>query len=218
MLLLRGILLTSLLGCQAAAAPKPDPARVPLPPPRPAFDASGTASAGGLCGDPRLEGSTKVRLTRPILACGIGNPVKVERISGIRLTTPATLECSTARRFADWLTQEADPAARQILGGRIEKVWMMGAYSCRSRNSQKGARLSEHAFGRAIDVGGVWLSTGRKVTVKENWGKGTGGQFLRRIWKAACGPFKTVLGPDGDRFHQDHLHFDLAKRRSTFCR
>ena len=95
---------------------------------------------------------------------------------------------------------------------------MMGAYSCRTRNSQRGARLSEHAYGRAIDIGGMWLSTGRRITVKQNWGKGSAGQYLRRIWKAACGPFKTVLGSDGDRFHQDHLHFDLAQRRSTFCR
>lgn len=212
-----GVILIALLGGLAYAAPPELPANVPLPPPKPtAF--SNAAGGKGLCGDPRLQGSTKVRISRPILACGIADAVKLERIAGIDLTTPATLDCPTARRFADWLTQDANPQAQKILGGKIEKVWMMGAYSCRSRNSQKGARLSEHAFGRAIDVGGIWLSTGRKITVKESWGKGSGGEFLRRIWKAACGPFKTVLGPDGDRFHQDHLHFDLARRRSTFCR
>jgi hypothetical protein len=192
-----------------------DPATVPMPPPKPGALAK---SAGSLCGDARLSGSTTFDLRRPISACGVRNGVKVTSVSGIKLTTPAVLTCQTATRFADWLTNTADPLARKSLGGSIEKVWMMGAYSCRTRNSQRGARLSEHAYGRAIDVGGMWLSTGRQITVKTNWGKGSAGQYLRRIWKAACGPFKTVLGPDGDRFHQDHLHFDLAQRRSKFCR
>ena len=192
-----------------------DIAGIPLPPPKPDLQASGT---GMLCGDPRLQGSTTFDLKRPIPACGVRNGVKLTSVSGIKLTTPAVLTCRTARTFADWLTRTADPLAQRTLGGSIEKVWMMGAFSCRTRNSQRGARLSEHAYGRAIDIGGMWLSTGKRISVKQNWGKGADGQYLRRIWKAACGPFKTVLGPDGDRFHQDHLHFDLAQRRSTFCR
>ena len=88
----------------------------------------------------------------------------------------------------------------------------------RDRCPHRGARLSEHAQGRAIDIGGLWLANGRKITVKQNWGKGSAGQFLRTIWKKACGPFKTVLGPGSDRFHQDHLHLDTAHRRRSFCR
>ena len=43
--------------------------------------------------------------------------------------------------------------------------------------------------------------------------------FLDRIRKAACGPFKTVLGPGSDADHATHFHVDLAKRRNggTFC-
>lgn len=209
--------LTVLCGCaeQAPAVAGKQATTVPMPPPKPG---TRPRSTGALCGDPRLVGSTAVSLKRPIAACGIPDPVRLTKIAGVELTTPAVLDCHTAKTFADWITQDAEPAARKILGGNIQKIWMMGAYSCRSRNSQKGARLSEHAFGRAVDVGGVWLSTGKRITVQQNWGKGSAGQFLRRIWKAACGPFKTVLGPDGDRFHQDHLHFDTARRRSTFCR
>jgi hypothetical protein len=37
--------------------------------------------------------------------------------------------------------------------------------------------------------------------------------------KAACGPFGTVLGPNSNRFHQDHFHFDTARYRSgSYCR
>jgi len=44
--------------------------------------------------------------------------------------------------------------------------------------------------------------------------------FLRGVRQAACGPFKTVLGPGADEFHTDHFHLDMARRRSdsAYCR
>lgn len=44
--------------------------------------------------------------------------------------------------------------------------------------------------------------------------------FLRAIHQGACGPFTTVLGPDADAAHLDHLHLDLVRRRSgaSYCR
>ncbi len=196
---------------------------VPVPPTKPAppvRTAMVTAPSSGalICNDPRLTGKPKVSVVGHITGCVIGRPVEITAVSGIRLSTPATLDCHTARTFANWLTGVAVPAAKKVLGRRITGVWVMGSYSCRTRNNRRGARLSEHAGGRAIDIGGVTLGDGRKVRVLQDWGKGNKGTFLRRIWKQACGPFKTVLGPDGDRFHQDHLHFDTARRRSTFCR
>jgi hypothetical protein len=42
---------------------------------------------------------------------------------------------------------------------------------------------------------------------------------MRRAHKTACGPFGTVLGPNADRYHQDHFHFDTARYRSgSYCR
>ena len=175
-------------------------------------------SGAGLCGDPRLQGTRTGDIKRPISRCSIESPVTVTSVAGIELSTPAVLNCPTAKTFADWLTDEADPAAQKMLGGRIEKVWVMASYACRPRNNRKGARLSEHSFGRAIDIGGMWLSNGKEVSVLTDWRKGDAGRYLREIWRAACGPFKTVLGPDGDRYHQNHFHFDRARRSSTYCR
>ena len=42
--------------------------------------------------------------------------------------------------------------------------------------------------------------------------------FLREAWQGACGPFTTVLGPEANRAHRNHLHIDLAQRISgPFC-
>jgi hypothetical protein len=221
------------VNCVPAQIPAPRPAPVassgpglsfsPIPPIKPAYESNpapirAVAPGDMVCRDPRLKGIQKASFTGTIPGCGIGNPVNVTEIAGIKLTTAATLDCRTARTFANWLTGVADVEARRTLGARITKVWVMGTYSCRTRNNRPGARLSEHAVGRAVDVGGVWLGNGTKVTVQGNWGKGTRGQFLRTIWKKACGPFKTVLGPGADRFHQDHLHLDTAPRNSSYCR
>ncbi len=153
-----------------------------------------------------------------IAACGIAAPIRLTGVSGIRLTSPARLTCETARTFADWLTVDADARARQELGSGIKRVGVMASYACRTRNHRKGARLSEHAYGRAIDIGSFTLRDGQRLSVLRHWNSGAEGRYLRHVWNRACGPFKTVLGPEADRFHLDHFHFDTAQRRSTYCR
>jgi hypothetical protein len=43
-------------------------------------------------------------------------------------------------------------------------------------------------------------------------------KFLRRVHGGACAIFGTVLGPEANEAHRNHLHLDLAARkRSAFC-
>jgi hypothetical protein len=43
-------------------------------------------------------------------------------------------------------------------------------------------------------------------------------QFLRKVHEGACQIFGTVLGPEANEAHRNHLHLDLAARkRSAFC-
>ena len=211
-----------------------DPFLAPIPPIKPAkplrtamignkidtTPRSGGGSGAGktVCNDPRLIGRPKATVVGHYPGCVIPEPVEVRSIAGIKLSMPATLSCQTARTFANWITGVVDPAARKMLGARIKRVWVMGSFACRTRNSQRGTRLSEHSVGRAVDVGGFTLGDGRKLRVKADWGPGKRGNFWRHVWKRSCGMFKTVLGPEADRFHQDHLHLDVAWRKKTYCR
>jgi hypothetical protein len=44
------------------------------------------------------------------------------------------------------------------------------------------------------------------------------GVFVHRLHKGACGTFGTVLGPEANEAHRNHLHFDLAvRKRRAFC-
>jgi hypothetical protein len=43
-------------------------------------------------------------------------------------------------------------------------------------------------------------------------------KFLRHAHGTGCGTFGTVLGPESNKWHRNHLHFDLAQRKSgPFC-
>ena len=82
---------------------------------------------------------------------------------------------------------------------------IFGSYACRPRNNVKGAKLSEHGKGKAIDIGAFVMDNGQTWTVLDNYNK-----TIRKAQKAACGPFSTTLVPGSDGFHENHLHFDTA--------
>ena len=102
---------------------------------------------------------------------------------------------------------------RQRFGQAVAQIDTMGSYSCRGMNGQAGAKISEHAFGNAIDVGGFRLADGRRITVVRDWTQGDdqAQAFLRDVHAGACNTFTTVLGPGSNVFHYNHIHVDLAQ-------
>ncbi|WP_246831663.1 extensin family protein [Thioclava sp. DLFJ5-1] len=172
------------------------------------------SSSGELCGIAGLEGQHIAPIDGPG-RCGIADPVQITAVSGIRLTSPVRVNCSAAKSFKRWVDRGIKPAVGRR-GGGIEAIRIAASYSCRSRNSQPGAKLSEHAKGNAIDVSGVVLRNGATLSVLEDWRRG---RVIKRMHKSACGPFGAVLGPKSDRFHQDHIHVDVASYRGgAYCR
>jgi hypothetical protein len=107
------------------------------------------------------------------------------------------------------------PAAQKWFGQPVVEIKQISAYSCRGMNGQRGAPISEHAFGNALDIASFTLADGRRVTVKDGWrGEPEEQGFLRDVHAAACEQFSTVLAPGSNRFHYDHIHVDLARRRT----
>ena len=145
--------------------------------------------------------------------CGISHPFKVAAFANgsVGLTRSATLACPMIPTIDAWLKEIVQPAAALYFGASVAEV-RSGSYSCRSRNSQRGARLSEHAFGNAVDVMAFRFADGREVSVVRGWrGAPEEQEFLREVFVGACGYFNTVLGPGADMFHHDHFHLDLAR-------
>lgn len=171
-----------------------------------------------LCGDSGLAGVILPAIKVSGSACGISKPVEVHFVSGVALNEKPILNCDTARTLRRWVDRGAQPSVRS-LNARITSLRVVSHYACRTRNSQPGARLSEHSKGNAIDIAGFTLSNGDVVSVLEHWRSNKYGSALRNMYSKACGPFGTTLGPNADRFHQDHMHFDTASYRSgAYCK
>lgn len=173
---------------------------------------------GSVCGINGLRGYHVKRISGKG-GCGVTNPVKLTEVDGVKMTREVSIDCGTAKAFYKWIREGAKPAVGKM-GGGLAKVQVIGGYACRNRNSAKRGRLSEHAKGNALDLAGVVLKDGTTLSVLRDWRSRSKGAPLKRMHKAACGPFKTVLGPNANKFHQDHFHFDVAKHRGggTYCR
>jgi hypothetical protein len=146
------------------------------------------------------------------------------KISGLAVETSnlGPMTCPLAASFAAWAKHAVHPAARQYLGSEIARIETMGTYSCRKINGAGSGRLSQHAFGNAVDVSAFILKDGRRVSVLGGWnGKADERAFLRRLHQSACKRFGTVLGPNYNAAHANHFHFDMAKSMkdgSAYCR
>ncbi len=175
-------------------------------------------SRGAVCGDVDIQGVAVGRVPGQASGCGIEDAVKVRSIGGVALSQHALMDCQTARTIKTWMQKGMTPAVAGY-GGGVSQLRVAAHYSCRPRNNQKGAKISEHGKGHAIDIAGFTLRDGKTITVLSDWGGGKKGRILSQMHRSACGPFGTVLGPESDRFHQDHFHFDTARnRRSSYCR
>lgn len=163
-----------------------------------------------------VEFEEETSINDPI-GCTIEKPLKVSTLGhGFDLEPAAVTNCAMALAAATFVRDTIAPTAKEIFGSPLVLMRQDSAYVCRPRNGT--SKLSEHAFGNALDLALFRLGDGTEIEV----GKSSDtkrAKFLNTIRRAACGPFKTVLGPGSDADHAFHFHFDLAYRKSgsTFC-
>ena len=143
-------------------------------------------------------------------SCGLEHPFKVSAAlnGGVAVSPPAIIDCAMTASIDRWLMRSVQPAA--------------GAYGCRTRDNL-GAKLSEHAFGNALDVAAFRLADGREISVVRDWSRGGAAEraFLQAAFAGACAEFYTVLGPGSDSYHSNHVHLDLLRTNARdgrhFC-
>lgn len=150
--------------------------------------------------------------------CGIVGTVKLLDI-GVPTANLGAVRCGEARAYAGWARNAVAPAAYQMLGSELAKIESMGSYACRNVVGSAGpARRSGHAIANAIDIGGFVLKDGRRVSILNDWTSPDPQTraFLRTIRDSACKRFGTVLSPDYNAAHRNHLH--LEDDGARFCR
>ncbi|MDO5611812.1 MAG: extensin family protein [Paracoccus sp. (in: a-proteobacteria)] len=153
--------------------------------------------------------------------CGIDRPVLVQDIQpGITLHGGAAMRCEMARSLALWTREFARPAAARLPGAPQISGYRLGStYQCRGRvgGDAGSGRMSEHAFGNALDIMAFTFADAPDLAVEPREGSGQPEMAFQRAARAtACLFFTTVLGPGSDEAHDDHLHLDLAQRRGDW--
>lgn len=189
------------------------------PPPRATIDDPAPEPPHGCLQDLERAGIVAVRAADFVSQgqCVVQEPVSVEavvtRVGTVDLPARPVLECRFAMVLAAWLREVVNPAGVSLLGSPVAALVTGPGQQCRNR---AGGRLSEHAIGNAVDVAAFALADGRSVPV-EGLARARGAErdFLLSVSTSACGYFTTVLGPGSDAAHADHLHVDLALRRSA---
>lgn len=216
-----------------ASAPEAEAEEIPIPLPRPGQKESGEAaradkpvpkSAEDLACRARLRElgvkfEERERLSSDS-GCLVEHPIAITSLgASIAIEPEAVLNCATARTAAEFVADVVTPQTKARFGSPLVGIRHGSAYVCRTRHGQ--GKMSEHAFGNALDFSAFELEDGTVIDVRA-YGPGNTDRrdFIRDLRAKACGPFKTVLGPGTDADHATHLHFDLQPRRrgGTWCK
>ncbi len=185
------------------AAPTRSVAPKPAAKPIPAVSGKSqpVSAKGSVCNNPRIKGVQLKPLVSRVKGCIVKEPVMVTSINGVRFAPAVTINCDEAAAFAVWIDQGLQPA----FNNQVVQLNIFDSYSCRPTNNVRGAKVSEHGLGNAVDISGFVLKNGKTLTVARNYNS-----QIRAAQKAACGPFHTTLGPGSDGYHENHIHLDVA--------
>lgn len=149
--------------------------------------------------------------------CGGTDLVRLEAIvlpnkHKVAVTPAATLRCTMASVIADWIrTDVAALAAQQNSEPAV--LDNFDSYECRGFNRIPGAHLSEHGRANALDVRAIKLANGTSIGLTD---RNVPREVRDSVRHSVCTRFNTVLGPDSDWYHEDHIHLDLAARRNDY--
>jgi hypothetical protein len=158
--------------------------------------------------------------------CGEHSPLVVTGVMSrgrmVPLSSPITTNCQMASALPRW-AETVDGYAEAMLDSALAEIGTGTSYMCRNRNNAAEGFTSEHGFANAVDVTGFTLVDGTRIAVEGDWlpAAAPEGRLLRLAHDAACGGFMTVLGPEANAEHHDHLHLDQgchgASCRARIC-
>ena len=197
--------------------PAPEPTPVPVAGAKPQSDRIYQTACPAL-----LSGKIEGEMLPPIEdgICGERSPLLVTALNvggrSITLSSPLTTNCEMAGALVEW-AGEVDAYAGAALDSKLAELQTGTSFMCRNRVSDENGFISEHGFANAVDLTGFTLENGTTISVQDDWMPATTpeGKLLRQSHGAACGHFTTVLGPEANADHEDHLHLDLGCHGKT---
>lgn len=147
--------------------------------------------------------------------CGYDDGIRITADGRVARYAPAPLvtSCPVAAALLVLERQVIDKAALRHFGRKVASIQHFGSYSCRRLYGREEGAFSQHASANAVDIAGFRLEDGTRISVAGDWnGDGPKARFLHEVRDGACSLFATVLSPDYNAAHADHLHLDQADR------
>jgi len=147
--------------------------------------------------------------------CRVADAIRVDAGKEMLSLSPGRVapSCPVMAATALWNWQVVQPAAQRLFGRSVARIEHLGSYNCRRMYGRGEGSWSEHATANALDVSAFVLTDGRRITVLKDWPvPGDEAAFLKAVRDGACKLFSTVLSPDYNAQHADHLHLDQAQR------
>jgi hypothetical protein len=163
------------------------------------------AGAGDVPAPPRSSGTD----------CGYADGMRLTGDGRTVGFAPAGLitSCPVAAALVLFERDVLQPAAQRHFGQRVSIIDHAGSYSCRRMYGRTEGAFSEHATADALDITGFRLADGTRINVARDWESDSSkGRFLRDVRDGSCRLFATILSPDYNVAHADHLHLDQAQR------
>lgn len=200
----------------APASPAQEsPSRATLPPPAPPEPAPPSACRLALTEEIAIAPSIP-DISGPG-ACGGTDLVRLEAVvlpdkGRVALRPAGVMRCTMASAVADWIRSDMAPLATS-LGTTLAELDNFDSFECRGRNRVAGAKLSEHGKANALDVRGLKFANGVTLSLTD---RAASREAREKTLHSVCARFTTVLGPGSDGYHEDHIHLDLAERRSGY--
>ena len=149
--------------------------------------------------------------------CFVTDAVQLQSVmigaDSVKLPDQPTLNCGFAVKFTDWIRDEASKIVKTATQSTIASLGTGPGFQCRGRNGDASAKMSEHAYGNAVDIERITLANGETIDVKDAMTIGAKFQpTLATLRATSCQYFTTVLGPGANEAHATHFHLDLARR------
>lgn len=209
---------------QVAVSPKPtdnqkQSALVAVPRPALPLPERGELPRGDDCLAELLKRQVEFTVPEHVEAtgqCAVANPVLVKSVATpggrVKLPEEPLLNCAFARKFTIWLSDIAASVVSEMAPARLHSLSTGPGYECRTRNGDSSGKISEHAFGNAIDISGITLVNRTRVEIPDVADPAAvHHRLLMALRLSACGYFTTVLGPGFNAAHASHYHFDLGQ-------
>ena len=149
--------------------------------------------------------------------CSVADAVQLQSIiiggETVKLPDQPTLNCGFAVKFTNWITDEASKIVKTATQSGMASLGTGPGFQCRGRNGDSSGKMSEHAYGNAVDIERIKLANGETIEIKDAMTIGAKYQpVLATLRATSCQYFTTVLGPGANEAHATHFHLDLARR------